>query len=168
MLKSLVATALIAAFALPALALEPGGTISGMIAGHEVEAAVWVGQSDYDDYGTGGIGGSIALMVDALAPDLGLGTAAIEFTNYDFTKMPYENLMVIAVSKTEKSIAYYAELEAGLIWTPEEMRFDGEMMVVSGTLEGTLTRGPLYSHERDPSVTMPMSLRVEAVVPRIE
>ncbi|WP_143598886.1 hypothetical protein [Pseudothioclava arenosa] len=168
MKAALISLVFLAAFAGPVVALEPGGTISGAVDGQPVEAALWAGQSDYDDYGTGGTGGSISLMAADLLPAAGFGTTAIGIEASNFANGPYYNVTVIVLSKTEQGTAYYAELESGLVWTPEEMRFDGEMMAVSGTLEGTLTRGPLYSRERDASVTMPMSLRVEAVVPRIE
>lgn len=167
MIKALTLT-LAMALAAPALALDPGGTISGMVDGQAVEAAIWAGQSDYDDYGTGGSGGSISLMVADLLPAAGLSTTSIGIEAFNFASGPYNNVTVIVLSKTEQGIAYYAELERDLVWTPETIAFDGAFMTVSGTLEGTLTRGPLYSLERDPSVTMPMSLRVEAVVPRIE
>jgi len=167
-LKTLSPLALIIALATPAAALDPGGKLSGTVGDRAVEVEIWAGQSDYDDYGTGGKGGSVSLMTTDLARDAGLGTTAIGIEAFNFAGGPFDGVQIRILTKTDPVEAYSADLDDGLSFTLDEAVVQGEFLKISGTLEGTLTRGALYSKERNPSDTLPMKLHFDAVVPRIE
>lgn len=169
MLRSLLPFALGAMLASPALALEPGGTLTGTVGEWQVEAEIWGGQSDYDDYGTGGKGGSVSLMTKSdLSSEAGLGTTAIGIEAFTFASGPFDDVQIRILTKTDPVEAYSADLDNEIVWTIDEAVLEGDFLKISGTLEGTLMRGGLYSLDRDPSKTLPMKLRFDAVVPRVE
>ena len=168
MLKAVFPVTFAVLMASPALALDPGGSITGTIGGQPVEAVIWADQSDYSDYGTGGKGGSVSLMVNALSKEAGFGTTAIGIEAFSFANGPFDGVDIRILTQTDPVESYSASLDSGLALTLDEAVMDGEVLKISGTLEGTVMRGPAYGKPDNPSDTLPISLHFDAVVPLLE
>lgn len=145
--------------AMPAFAADPGGTVTGTIDGQEVELTVFPQQSDY---GSSHI--SLYVIGDALG-ERGLGAMSLgaewmgdldgNFFHVDVSTRTHENPLRI----------YYGDNDDGLTLTLTNSAIVGDLLVISGRMEGTLTQMDRVGHKNpDPNDTLHIDLSFEAVV----
>lgn len=144
---------------MPAFAADPGGIVTGTIDGQEVELSVFSQQSDY---GNSHI--SLYIIGDALG-ERGLGAMSLgaewigelegNFTHTEVSTRTHANPLRI----------YYGENDDGLSLTLKSFALAGNLLVISGRVEGTLTEMDRIGHRNpDPENTLSVDLSFDAVI----
>lgn len=145
--------------AIPALAAEPGGTMTGTINGENVELTVFAQQSDY---GNSHI--SLYIIGDGLS-ERGLGAMGLgaewlgelngEFSHAEASMGMHSNPLRL----------YYGDNDEGLSVTLESFIYVGELLEITGRVEGTLTNVDKVGHRNpDPDDTLSIDLMFDAVL----
>lgn len=172
MFRPIATTFAAIALAAPAIAAEPGGTVTGTIEGQEVELSIWADQSDFD----GNLNQRwITVSLYAAGPVLhewGIGPLSISFDGYDLLAGGFTHILVLTtISDTSPRRAYVAEysehgLENGdLELTITSATQEDGVLSVSGTVTGTLVSVERMGHRNpDPDNTLGIALSFDAIV----
>ncbi|MFX4295900.1 hypothetical protein [Pseudosulfitobacter pseudonitzschiae] len=145
--------------AMPAFAADPGGTVTGTIDGEEVELSVFSQQSDY---GNSHI--SLYIIGDALG-GRGLGAMSLgaewmgnldgNFSHVEVSTRIHENPLRM----------YYGDDDDGLTLTLTNSAIAGDLLEISGRVQGTLTQMDRIGHKNpDPDDTFSIDLSFDAVL----
>lgn len=151
--------------ATPALALEPGGQVQGTVDGRAVSAEIWATQSDYSDYGAGA---SVSIMTRGdLDPDIRLGPVSIGFEGSDFSRPLNTAEITIRIPESNPMQIYGASLDDGLVVTIDTARKEGDLLQITGRVEGNLARRPAMRGATVgvPAETRSITLGFDAVLP---
>lgn len=160
----------------PAIAAEPGGTITGTIDGQQVELSISPGQSDY----SGSLEDrwiSVSLVVyDRALAQRDIGTVFISFEGFGEVVGDEITLMEVQayINDTSPARSYYAEYSAyaeenPLAQTVTSVTEAGNLLTVSGTVTGTLTSVERMGlRNPDPDDTLEIDLSFDAVVVRLD
>lgn len=166
MRKTLIALAVAAS---PVLALDMAGKVMGSVGETGFLSEIWADQSDYDDYGTGGVGGAVSILTTDIARDNGLGVMMLSFEGMDFWSAPLDLARVaILVPESDPPQAYVADQEDGLAIEFANLSFDGSTLSVIGSVSGTLSRELLITHERDEGDSLSVDFVFEAFIEAID
>lgn len=175
MLRTIAAAFTAFALTFPAIAAEPGGTVTGTVEGQEVELSISANQSDFD----GKLSERwITVSLYATGPALhewGIGPLSISFDGYDLLAGGFSHILVYTtISDTSPRRIYAAEysehgLENGdLELTITSATQEDGVLSVSGTVTGTLVSVEWMGHRNpDPDDTLKIDLTFDAVVMKL-
>ena len=175
MLRTIAAAFTAIALTFPAIAAEPGGTVTGTVEGQEVELSISANQSDFD----GKLSERwITVSLYATGPALhewGIGPLSISFDGYDLLAGGFSHILVYTtISDTSPRRIYAAEysehgLENGdLELTITSAAQENGVLSVSGTVTGTLVSVEWMGHRNpDPDNTLGIALTFDAIVEQL-
>lgn len=143
----------------PALAVTPGGTVTGTIDGQAVELTVFAQQSDY---GNSHI--SLYIIGDGLSERglgaMGLGAEWLGELNGEFSHAEASTGM-----HSNPLRLYYGDDDEGLSLTLESFMYVGALLEITGRVEGVLTNVDKVGHKNpNPDDTVSIDLVFDAVL----
>ncbi|MBM1817439.1 hypothetical protein [Pseudosulfitobacter pseudonitzschiae] len=145
--------------ALPAVAADPGGTVTGTIDGQPVELSVFAQQSDYGNshislYIIGGDLGEHGLGALSLGAEW-IGELDKDFVHVEISARLHDNPLRM----------YYSDNDDGLSLSLENATVTDDQLLITGKIEGVMTQMDRIGRKNpDPDQTRTIDLSFDAVV----
>lgn len=136
------------AAAFPAFAADDAGTVTGRLGDAAVDAAIWAEQSDYDDYGTGGMGGAVSILTTNIDTGAGMGPMMIFIEGSDLAAGQFDSASVtVIIPETDPPVGLRATLDDGLSVLVTSARVTDGQMHVAGTISGAMSYQNIITKE---------------------
>jgi hypothetical protein len=147
---------------MPALALEPGGTVTGTIDGQEVELTVYAQQSDH---GNSHI--SLYIIGEALG-ERGLGALALGAEWIGDLDGTFSHAEVSIENHANPLRIYFGEADEGLSFMLTSFSFTGNMLEINCRVAGVLTKMDRIGQKNpDPDDTLSIDLTFDAILEKL-